>query len=256
MAETASKTIRLKTPREFEIMRKAGKIVAKLWKEIEQEVKPGVTTAKLDAIAEDFIRSHGAEPAFKGYYGFTGTICASVNDEVVHGIPGKRVLEEGDIIGIDTGTKLQGYYSDSARTFAVGRINATKRKLIDAARESLDKGIAEAVIGRRIGDISCAVQKCVEGHGFDVVRQYVGHGIGTQLHEEPQVPNFGKSGIGPAIEVGMALAIEPMVNAGSHKVFLCEDGWTVRTTDGKPSSHFEDTILVTENGTEIATRDA
>ncbi len=249
------KAIRLKSEREFELMRKAGRIVAKLWKELERQVKPGVTTAELDKFAENFIRSNGGEPAFKGYYGFTGTICASVNDEVVHGIPGKRVLEDGDIVGIDTGAKVGGFYSDAARTYAVGKINSVKRKLIDAARESLDKGIAEVKAGKHIGDISHAVQKHVESMGFDVVRQYVGHGIGIELHEEPQVPNFGKAGTGPKIEPGMALAIEPMVNAGTHKVFLCEDGWTVRTFDGKPSSHFEDTVLVTSKGTEIVTRE-
>lgn len=256
MAEAAVRSIRMKSEREFELMRKAGRIVAKLWKELEGEVKPGVTTAKLDQIAEKFIRSQGGEPAFKGYYGFPATICASVNDEVVHGIPGKRVLEDGDIVGIDTGAKVGGFYSDAARTYAVGKVNAVKRKLIDAARESLDKGLAEVEPGKRIGDISSAVQKCVESHGFDVVRQYVGHGIGLELHEEPQVPNFGKAAQGPKIEVGMALAIEPMVNAGTYKVYLCEDGWTVKTTDGKPSSHFEDTVLVTAKGIEIVTRDA
>lgn len=246
--------ITIKSEREMEIMRRAGRIIGKLLSRIGAEVKPGVTTARLDRIAEDFIRAEGAVPAFKGYYGFPATICASINDEVVHGIPGSRALKEGDIIGIDVGAKLEGFYSDAARTFAVGKVDGEMRRLIEVAETALDKGIEAAVAGNRISDISHAVQTYVESHGFEVVRQYVGHGIGTQLHEEPQVPNFGKPHQGPTIKPGMALAIEPMVNAGTHQVVLGSDGWTVRTQDGRPSSHFEDTVLITGERTEILTR--
>ena len=245
--------ISLKSPAEMESMRAAGKVVGSLLKAIAAEVRPGRTTRDLDKFAEDFIRKAGAEPAFKGYCGFPATICVSVNEEVVHGIPGKRALKEGDIVGVDVGAKVNGLYADAARTFAVGHTEMVRQKLIDVAREALRAGIAEAVPGKRISDISNAVQKHVEKHGFSVVRNYVGHGIGTQLHEEPQVPNFGGPNKGPLIRAGMALAIEPMVNAGTHEVTLDKDGWTVRTKDGKPSSHFEDTILIREGKTEVLT---
>jgi len=245
--------ITFKSPAEMDAMRTAGKIVGRLLEAIAGEVRPGRTTKDLDRFAEEFIRREGGENAFKGYLGYPATICASVDDEVVHGIPGKRVLREGEIIGVDVGAKFKGLYADAARTFAVGRIDPAKQRLIDVAREALEVGIGQAIAGNRISDISHAVQKYVEKSGFAVVRQYVGHGIGTHLHEDPQVPNFGEPKKGPAIRAGMALAIEPMVNAGTHEVKLEQDGWTVRTADGKPSSHFEDTILITNEGTEILT---
>ncbi len=248
--------IALKTPAELEIMRKAGRIVAGLLKLLEKEACPGVSTLRLDEIAEEFIRSRGAEPAFKGYYGFPASICASVNEEVVHGIPGSRILKEGDVAGIDVGVKLQGFYSDAARTFAIGRVDVASQKLIDVTREAMIAGIAQAVAGARLSDISWAVQSAAESKGFSVVRQFVGHGIGKNLHEEPQVPNYGKPGRGPVLRVGMALAIEPMLNAGSHEVEILKDGWTVVTKDRKRSGHFEQTIFVGENKAEIVTENA
>lgn len=235
-------------------MRKAGKVVAGLFEALAGRVKPGVSTDALDRFAEEYIRKEGAEPAFKGYRGYPSTICASVNDEVVHGIPDKRVLKEGDIVGIDVGAKIQGFYSDAARTFAVGKVDASRAKLIRVTREALQAGIEKARPGNRISDISNAVQSHAEKNGFQVVRDYVGHGIGTRLHEEPQVPNYGPAGEGPVIREGMALAIEPMVNAGGFQVKLESDGWTVRTLDGSPSAHFEDTVLITADGTENVTR--
>ncbi len=237
----------------MDAMRAAGKVVGRFLREVAAEIRPGRTTEELDRFAEEYIKKNGAEPAFKGYRGYPATICVSVNEEVVHGIPGKRVLREGDIVGIDVGAKVKGLYSDAARTFPVGRVEPAKQRLLDVAREALRLGISQAVSGNRVSDISHAVQCHVEGNGFQVVRQYVGHGIGTQLHEEPQVPNFGEPHQGPVIRPGMALAIEPMVNAGTHEVTLDRDGWTVRTSDGMPSSHFEDTVLVTEKGTENLT---
>ena len=246
----------LKSVPERDAMRKAGRVVGKLLKRIRDRVKPGVTTAELDAFSESFIAAEGAKPAFKGYCGYPATIYASVNEEVVHGIPSKRSLEAGDIIGIDVGAIVDGFYADAARTFAVGEVSEVKDKLIRAARESLAAGILKATAGNRVSDISNAVQSVIEKFGFGIVRQYVGHGIGKNLHEEPQVPNFGPPNEGPLIRPGMALAIEPMVNAGTHEVVLDKDGWTVRTLDGQPSSHMEQTVLVTENGTEVLTLDA
>lgn len=234
-------------------MRRAGRILADFLKAVEAQVRPGVTTAALDRFAEDFIRSRGAEPAFKGYYGFPATICASVNEEVVHGIPGERVLKEGDIVGIDVGAKLEGYFADAARTFAVGRIDETSQKLIDVTREATRRGVAMAVEGNRIGDISWAVQQYAESQGFSVVRDYVGHGIGRSLHEEPQVPNTGRPGQGPKLVEGMALAIEPMINTGTFEVEVLADGWTVVTKDRKRSGHFENTVFVGKKKAEVVT---
>jgi methionyl aminopeptidase len=245
--------ITIKSPYEMDAMRDAGRVVGRVLREIEREIKPGVRTKDLDRFAEELIRGEGALPAFKGYQGFPATVCISVNDEVVHGIPGDRVLKEGDIVGIDVGAKVRGFYGDAARTFCVGRVDALKRRLVEAAQEALARGIEQAVVGNRISDISHAIESAVARYGFSVVRQYVGHGIGAQLHEEPQVPNFGRPHEGPSIRSGMALAIEPMVNAGTHEVVLDGDGWTVRTSDGGPSSHFEHTVLITEKGTEILT---
>ncbi len=234
-------------------MRKAGCIVSKLLKVLEREIKPGITTKKLDAIAEAFILGEGSEPAFKGYYGFPASICASVNEEVVHGIPGSRVLKDGDIVGIDVGVRLNGYYSDAARTFAVGRVEPASQALIDLTREAMNRGIGQAVEGNRLSDISWAVQSFAEANGLSVVKQYVGHGIGRNLHEEPQVPNYGKPHQGPRLVEGMTLAIEPMLNAGGAEVELLADGWTVVTKDRKRSGHFEQTIFVGKTKPEIVT---
>ena len=243
----------LKTKAELETMRRAGKIVAALLALMEKEARPGVTTKTLDVIAERFIRSQGAEPAFKGYHGFPASICASVNEEVVHGIPGDKLLQDGDIVGIDVGVKVDGFFSDAARTFAIGRVDEESQRLIDVTREALNQGIAQAVEGNRLSDISHAVQQYAEKHGFGVVRKYTGHGIGRNLHEEPQVPNFGKPNQGPKLVEGMALAIEPMLNAGTYDVEELADGWTVVTKDKKRSAHFEQSIVVGRKKAEILT---
>lgn len=234
-------------------MRRAGRIVSDLLKLMGREAKAGVRTKELDAIAEDFIRSTGAEPAFKGYYGYPASICTSVNDEVVHGIPGKRVLKDGDIVGIDVGVKLEGYFSDAARTFAIGSVDEESRRLIEVTREAMNRGIGQAVEGNRLSDISWAVQNFAESAGFSVVREYVGHGIGRNLHEEPQVPNYGEPHKGPVLVKGMALAIEPMINAGTHEVKVLSDAWTVVTQDGKRSGHFEQTVFVGKEKPEVVT---
>jgi len=245
--------ITIKSKSEMDAMRRAGAIVAMVLDTLEKEVRPGIATERLDDIAEEMIRSKKALPAFKGYQGFPATICTSVNDEVVHGIPGKRTLREGDIIGIDVGVRWDGFFGDAARTLPVGEVGPAVQRLIDVTREALRRGIIQAVRNNRISDISHAVQTYVESQRYGVVRQYVGHGIGSKLHEEPQVPNFGDPGQGPSIRSGMALAIEPMVTEGSHEVKLADDGWTVLTRDHGLSAHFEHTVLVTENGTEILT---
>jgi methionyl aminopeptidase len=221
-------------------------------------VKPGVSTIELDAAAEEFIRMRGGEPAFKGYGTdkrnlFPASICASVDDEVVHGIPGTRVLAEGEIISIDVGVRKDGYFGDGAWTFAVGAIGAEKARLMRVTEESLMKGIGRTVAGNRVHDISAAIQQRVEADGFSVVRDLVGHGIGTRLHEEPAVPNFGNPGTGMVLEEGMTLAIEPMVNGGAHRVIVDRDGWTIRTADKQPSAHFEHTVLVTSGAAQILT---
>lgn len=221
-------------------------------------VRPGITTMELDRFAEEFIRSSGGEPAFKGYGAdkrnlFPATLCVSVDDEVVHGIPGQRRLAEGEIVSVDVGVKKDDFYGDGAWTFAVGRISDEKERLLRATKDSLYKGIEQAVGGRRVHDISAAVQRHVEAEGFSVVRDLVGHGVGKSLHEEPAVPNFGEPGTGIKLESGMTLAIEPMVNSGGHRVKVDDDGWTVRTFDGKPSAHFEHTVLVRDGKPEILT---
>jgi methionyl aminopeptidase len=253
LTKAAGELIHIKTPAELDVMRRAGKIVAALLKLMAGETKAGVTTKRLDEIAEAYIRSQGAEPAFKGYCGYTASICASVNEQVVHGIPGPRALRDGDIVGIDVGVKLEGFYSDAARTFAIGGIDDESRRLIETTRRAMELGIEKAVEGNRLSDISSAVQVHAEARGFSVVRQYVGHGIGTSLHEEPQVPNFGKPGEGPKLVEGMALAIEPMLNAGSYEVRVLPDGWTVVTKDGRRSAHFEQTVFVGKRKPEVVT---
>lgn len=243
----------LKTEAELESMRKAGKIVSALLKLMEKEAKPGVTTKTLDWIAEDFIRAQGASPAFKGYYGYPACICVSVNEEVVHGIPGQRSLQDGDIVGVDVGVVVDGYFSDAARTFPIGKVDAQSLRLIAVTREAMNRGIQKAVEGNRLSDISWAVQSYAEENGLGVVRKYTGHGIGKNLHEDPSVPNFGKPNQGLTLVEGMALAIEPMLNLGSYDVEELSDGWTVVTKDGKRSAHFEQTIVVGKEKAEILT---
>lgn len=243
--------IHLKTAKEVEIMDKANRIVHAVLDHLEAELKPGVTLRELDARAESMTRERGGKPAFKGYHGYPASICISLNDEVVHGIPGDRKIAEGDLVSLDFGVILDGYYGDAARTCPVGQVDERGRQLLDVTRQSLEKGIEQAVAGRRVSDVSHAVQTWAEGHGFSVVRDYVGHGIGRALHEEPQVPNFGEPGRGPRLQPGMVLAIEPMINEGTHEVTVDGDGWTVRTRDHKRSAHFEYSVAVTEAGPRI-----
>lgn len=232
-------------------LRISAQLVAMTLRELERALRPGITTAELDRIAESFIRDHGARPAFKGYRGFPASICPSVNEEVVHGIPGPRELREGDIVGIDVGVEKDGFYGDAARTFAVGAVSDEALKLMQVTRDSLMAGIEQARPGNRVGDISNAIQRYVESHGFSVVRALVGHGIGREMHEEPAVPNFGPAGRGPRLMAGLVLAIEPMVNVGGHEVVTGSDGWTVSTKDGALSAHFEHTVVVGTDGPEI-----
>ncbi|MBG9446581.1 type I methionyl aminopeptidase [Cytobacillus firmus] len=243
-----------KTPRELEIMREAGRIVALTHQELKKHIAPGITTRELDVIADRFIRKHGAIPSFKGYNGFRGSICASVNDELVHGIPGGRVLNDGDIISIDIGAKYNGYHGDSAWTYAVGQIDEESGRLMDVTEESLYKGLEEAKPGERLSNISHAIQTYAESNGFSIVREYVGHGVGQDLHEDPQIPHYGPPNRGPRLKPGMVLAIEPMVNAGSRYVKTLTDNWTVVTVDGKRCAHYEHTIAITESGYEILTK--
>lgn len=235
-------------------MRDAGQIVAQTLVEMKSAVKPGISTLELDEIAEKYIRSAGAVPAFKGYGGFPGTICASVNEEVVHGIPSLKELKNGDIISIDVGAMINGYNGDSAVTFPVGEVGEQLQKLLDATEEALYKGIEKAVKGNRLGDISNAVQTHGESCGYGIVRDYVGHGIGKKMHEDPQIPNYGSAGRGPRLKSGMTLAIEPMINLGTHEVKTLDDEWTVITKDRKPSAHFEHTIAVIDGMPEILTK--
>lgn len=245
--------IYLKSSNEIEIMKKAGRIVAETLAKVEEVIRPGITTMELDRIAEEYITNCGARPSFKGYHGFPGTLCTSLNEEVVHGIPGNKVLQEGDIISVDCGAFFQGFHGDAARTFPVGKITAEAQRLIDVTRNSFFEGIKYAVVGNRIGDISHAIQVYVEANGFSVVRDYVGHGIGREMHEEPPVPNYGKAGRGPKLAKGMLLAIEPMVNSGVYAVKELSDDWTVVTYDGRPSAHYENTVAILDNGPEILT---
>lgn len=243
-----------KTPRELDIMREAGKIVALTHQELKKHIVPGVTTKQLDDIAEKFIRKHNAIPSFKGYNGFRGSICASVNEELVHGIPGDRVLKDGDIISIDIGAKYNGYHGDSAWTYAVGNISDETKRLLEVTEQSLYEGIKEVKPGARLSDVSHAIQTYAEGHDFSIVREYVGHGIGQDLHEDPQIPHYGPPNKGPRLKPGMVLAIEPMVNAGTRYVKTLADDWTVVTVDGKMCAHFEHTVAITETGYEILTK--
>ena len=250
--------ITVKSARELGYMREAGQVVARVKQEIAEAIAPGVTTAELDQVAEQGIRRNGATPSFKGYTAgghipFPASICTSLNEEIVHGIPSGRVLEEGDVLSIDVGAIIDGFHGDSAFTVGVGEIDEEAEQLIEATRESLRLGIDQAKAGARVGDISAAVQGYAEPRGYGVVRQYVGHGIGRAMHEPPEVPNYGESGRGPLLRVGMALAIEPMLNIGTWQAVQEEDGWTVVTADGSLSAHFEDTIAITQDGPEVLT---
>ena len=248
--------ISLKSSHEIDLMRKAGKITAAARALAGEMVKPGVTTQEIDSAVEAFIRKEGAVPSFLHYNGYPASACISVNDEVIHGIPGKRVLQEGDIVSIDVGAYIGGFHGDCAATFACGQISQEAKKLIDVTRQSFFEGIKFAKEGCRVQDISAAVQAYVESQGFSVVREYVGHGVGAHLHESPEVPNFGRPGRGPRLLRGMTLAIEPMVNQGTAAIRQMNDGWTVKTLDGKLSAHYENTILITDGEPEILTAPA
>ncbi len=241
----------IKSKREIEQLKKSSAIVAEVFEKIKKAIEPGVQTKELDRIAEDIIRSKGAIPAFKGYRGFPATVCISINEEVVHGIPGQRRLKEGDIVSIDVGVNLNGYFGDGAITLPVGEVDEIGKRLIEVTEKALYIGIEKARPGNRLFDISNAIQTWVESNGFSVVRDFVGHGIGKDLHEEPQIPNFGPPNQGPRLEEGMVFALEPMVNEGTHMVKILSDGWTVVTADGKRSAHFEHTIAITDDGAEI-----
>ena len=247
--------IDLKSPAEIDTIARAGAILAELYRQAPERVRAGVTTAQLDRWAEEFIRSHdGAEPAFKGLYGFPATLCTSVNHEVVHGIPSsRRPLQEGDVLSVDCGVKLDGFYADAAVTLPVGRIDPQVQTLLDHTRQALALGIAEARVGQRLGDVGAAIQEVADAHGYGVVRELVGHGVGRQPHEEPQVPNFGRRGRGVKLLEGMVLAIEPMFNLGTANVRTLPDRWTVVTADRRVSAHFEHTVAVTADGPRILT---
>lgn len=244
----------IKNEREIEAMKEACRISAGALKLAGEAVEPGVTTAEIDKLAYDYIKSQGAEPNFLGYGGFPGTACISINDEVIHGIPGHRKIKNGDIVSIDLGAKIGGYNGDNAATFAAGDVSEEAKRLMEATEQSLYEGIKKAVAGNRIGDISYAVQQYVEARGYSVVREYVGHGVGASLHEEPEVPNFGRPSHGPRLIPGMTLAIEPMVNFGEPEVRVLKDKWTVVTRDGSLSAHFEHSVLITSDGPVILTQ--
>lgn len=245
--------IYLKSNSEIEMMQKAGRIVAETLTKLEEVIKPGITTEELDKIAEDYIIKCGARPSFKGHYGFPASICTSVNETVVHGIPGKRILQEGDIISLDCGALLGGFHGDAARTFPVGKVSSEAEKLIEVTKESFFQGLKYALVGNRLGDIGSAIQTYVESHGFSVVREYVGHGIGKNIWEEPSVPNYGVRGKGLKLQKGLVIAIEPMVNEGTYAVKELSDGWAVVTKDGGLSAHYENTIAILEDGPKILT---
>lgn len=245
--------IPLKSEKDLVMMRGSARILAGVMEKIRQEVKAGITTEKLNLLAEKLIRNEGAQAAFKGYKGYPASICTSVNEEIVHGIPGARTLKEGDIISLDLGVNYQGYFSDLAITVGIGRIDPKARALIEITKKALSEGIKQARPDNRLSDISYAIQSYVERNGFSVVREFVGHGIGTSLHEEPEVPNFGKAGLGPVLKNGMVLAIEPMVNMGGWESRILENGWTAVTKDRLGSAHFEHTVAITQDGPQILT---
>ncbi len=243
--------ITIKSAREIEQLKRSNEIVAEVFGKLRGMIVPGVTTRELDQVTEDYIRWKGARPAFKGYRGFPASLCSSINEEVVHGIPGERKLKNGDIIGLDVGVNYQGFFGDAAITFPVGEVDAEAKRLLEVTEKALYIGIEKARVGNRLFDVSYAIQRWVESHGFSVVRDFVGHGIGRELHEDPQVPNFGTPHQGPRLEKGMVFSLEPMVNEGTYEVRILSDGWTVVTADGKRSAHFEHTIAITEDGAKI-----
>ena len=245
--------IDIKNKNQITSMKKACNIVSETLCHLEKYIKPGVETIELDSIAEDFIRSKNAIPGFKGLYGFPATLCVSIEDEIVHGIPKNKVLSDGEIVGIDVGAIVDGYYGDHARTFEVGNVSDEKKELMKVTKKSLELGIEASRPGNTIGDIGFAIQTHAEKNGYSVVRELVGHGIGKKLHEEPQIPNYGEKNSGPIIKEGMCFAIEPMINLGSEKIITKSDNWTICTEDGLPSAHFEHTIVVTNNGSEVLT---
>jgi methionyl aminopeptidase len=243
----------LKTDEEIGLLKESNMLVSRTLAEIASLIRPGITTLFLDGVAESFIRDNGATPAFKGYGGFPNTLCTSVNEEVVHGIPSDYILKEGDIISVDCGVILNGWYGDSAYTFPVGEIKDEIRRLLSYTRASLEEGVKEAIAGNRVGDISFAVQTKAESGGFSVVRELVGHGIGRKLHEQPEVPNYGKQGTGTKMEKGLVICIEPMINAGKKETLQMKDGWTIKTADGKPSAHFEYAVAVDKGKADVLT---
>jgi methionyl aminopeptidase len=245
--------VALKSPREIEVMRRSGKITASVLAGLMKAARAGMATSELDRLAEQGIRERGGVPTFKGYNGFTGSICASINEEVVHGIPGSRVLREGDLLSIDIGTTLEGYVSDSAVTIPIGNVPKEAQRLLEVTQECLMLGVAQMERGKHVGDIGAAVQEHAERHGYGVVRELVGHGVGRAMHEEPQVPNYGEPGTGMELRPGLVLAIEPMITQAGPKVRILSDGWTVVTADGKLAAHFEHTIAVTDDGPKILT---
>ena len=248
--------ITLKSSHEIDLMRRAGKITAAARALAGEMVRPGVTTQEIDSAVEQFIRKQGAVPSFLNYHGYPASACISVNDEIIHGIPGKRVLQEGDIVSVDVGAYIGGFHGDCAATFACGKISEEAQNLIDVTRQSFFEGIKFAKEGHRLQDISAAIQSYVEDRGYSIVREYVGHGVGAEMHESPEIPNFGRPGRGPRLLRGMTLAIEPMVNAGTAAIKLMPDGWTVRTLDGKWAAHYENTVLITDGEPEILTAPA
>ncbi|MDD2679907.1 MAG: type I methionyl aminopeptidase [Candidatus Omnitrophica bacterium] len=245
--------IPLKSEKDLRMIKQSAEILAKVMRQLERTISEGVLTREIDALAEKLVLAQNALPAFKGYKGFPATVCTSVNEEIVHGIPSERRLKEGDILGLDLGVNYNGYFSDAAVTLPIGRVPVRVKKLVEVARKALSEGIKEARPGNHLLDISAAIQRCVESNGFSVVRQFVGHGIGLNLHEEPEIPNFGQPHHGPLLEKGMVLAIEPMVNMGGWEAEILDNGWTAVTRDRMPSAHFEHTIAITEKGPEILT---
>ena len=245
--------IHIKTKEEVELLRENNLLVSATLAEVGRHIKPGVTTLELDRIAEEFIRSHGAVPGFLGYGGFPNTLCVSVNENVVHGIPSNYALREGDVVSVDCGTILKGFYGDSAYTFCVGEVAPEVKQLLDVTKEALYKGVEQAVAGNRVGDISAAVQAHAEHYGYGVVRELVGHGLGRKMHESPEVPNYGRRGTGPLLKEGMVICIEPMINMGSKNVVFESDGWTVRTKDRKPSAHFEFAVAIRNGEADVLT---
>lgn len=245
--------ILLKSEKDLQMLRQSGKILARIMQRLRDFIKAGVSTQEIDRLAEELLRRENSLPAFKGYKGFPANICTSINEEIVHGIPGERRIREGDIISLDLGINYAGYFSDAATTLAIGRVNSRAKKLIEVTKTALSEGIKQSRIGNKLSDISYAIQSYVEKHGFSVVRQFVGHGIGLSLHEEPEIPNFGRPHQGPELKPGMVFAIEPMVNMGTWESEILDNGWTAVTKDRLPSAHFEHTVAITEDGPEVLT---